>query len=73
MWHQLGTADVYTQLEPQTHEYMVEKHQELMNSYKAFFSESIPAAMSALENEFRKLLGVETLRPEGRRGTLNAV
>ncbi|MGD1104066.1 MAG: hypothetical protein ABSA59_18615 [Terriglobia bacterium] len=63
MSRHVAAAGVYTPLNPQAQEMIAEKYEALMKAYNAFFSESIPAATKALEDEFRRLLGVETSRP----------
>lgn len=63
MSRHVAAAGIYAPLNPQVQEMIAEQHEALMKAYDAFFSESIPAATEALEDEFRKLLGVETSRP----------
>jgi hypothetical protein len=63
MWQYVEAAAIYAPIDPHTEKIMGEKHDVLLTAYKAYFSEDIPAATKALEDEFRKLLGVETSRP----------
>jgi hypothetical protein len=66
MSHHVIATGVYAPLDPQQsvpenqQTLISEKHDVLLRAYKAFFSDDIPAATKALEDEFRNLLGVET-------------
>ena len=63
MRQHVNNASVYAPLDPQTQAIAAERNEALMNANKAYFSQDIPLAMRALEDEFRQLLGVETSRP----------
>jgi hypothetical protein len=63
MRQHVSNAAFYAPLDPQGAASAVDRNEALTNAYRAYFLDDIPLAMRALEDEFRRLLGVDTSRP----------